>query len=225
MRSLIITGFWLLAYGLFLALPGCAQVESMGTATKNTFEVFTGDSALKAARAMEDAEYPDNRRWGINKLVSRDYGKRDPYTKRYAQIAQSDDDWLVRATAIRALNRARHAPATPVFIQALGDANAMVRLEAAKALANVPDPAAAPALVKVVDSPSEERDVRIAAADALKHYRNMEVARTLAGQLGGKDFGVAWQSRQSLTRLTGRDHRYNESAWLGYLTGPDKPFG
>ncbi len=111
------------------------------------------------------------------------------------------------------------------MIAALGDENALVRLEATKALANVPDPAVVPVLIKLVNNAAEDRDVRIAAADALKHYRTLDVARSLAGQLAGKDFGVAWQSRQSLERLTGRDLKYDESAWLGYLTGPGKPLG
>jgi hypothetical protein len=67
--------------------------------------------------------------------------------------------------------------------------------------------------------------VRIAAAEALRHYRTVGVVRVLAGTLGGKDFGVAWQSRWSLRILTGRDFRYNEREWLEYLTGPGKPFG
>jgi hypothetical protein len=226
MNLRISTGFWLLASGYcFFLLPGCAPIERTASMTRKTFEIFTGDTALRAVRAMEDERFPDERRRGINKLVERDYGKHDPYTKRYAEIALLDPDYLVRATAIRALNRARYQPATPTFIKALADAHPMVRLEAAKALANVPDPNAAAPLVAAVNNAQEDRDVRIAAADALRHYRKLDVARSLAGQLGGSDFGVAWQSRQSLARLTGRDLRYNEAAWLAYLNGPDKPFG
>lgn len=224
MNLRISTGFWLVASGFFFT-SGCAQIDSVGTAMRKTGEMFVGDTALEIVRGMENERYPDRRRRSINKLVERDYGRRDPYTKRYAQIARTDEDFLVRATAIRALNRARYQPGTPVLIQALTDAHQMVRLEAAKALANVPDPTAAAPLVAVVNNAQEDRDVRIAAADALKHYRTLDVARSLAGQLEGSDFGVAWQSRQSLAKLTGRDLRYNETAWLGYLTGPDKPLG
>ncbi len=225
MKSRISTGLWLLASGFCFIPPGCAAIDSVGTATRKTVEIFLGDTALKAARAMENERFPDQRRQGINKLVERDYGKRDPYAKRYAQIARGDEDFLVRATAIRGLNRSRYQPGTPVFIQALADVHPMVRLEAAKALANVPDANAVGPLVAAVNNAQEDRDVRIAAADALKHYRKLDVARSLAGQLGGSDFGVAWQSRQSLAKLTGRDLRYNESAWISYLTGPDKPLG
>ncbi len=226
MRSRIFTGYWLLASGFFFLSTGCAQIERAGTLTRLTFEGFIGDTALRAARMMENERFPDQRRKGINKLVERGYGQRDPYTKRYAQIARADEDYLVRATAIRALNRARHQPATPVFINALTDEHAMARLEAAKALANLPDSNAVAPLVAVVNSAGEDRDVRIAAADALKHYKQIDVARALAGQLGEKnDFSVAWQARKSLEHLTGRDMRYDQSAWLGYLTGPDKPFG
>ncbi|HEV2296710.1 MAG TPA: HEAT repeat domain-containing protein [Tepidisphaeraceae bacterium] len=220
------TGFWLVASGFCLFSTGCAPIERAGTLTRQTIEMFVGDTALKAVQMMENERFPDQRRKGINKLVERDYGKRDPYTQRYAQIARNDEDFLVRATAIRALNRARHRPATPVFIEALSDDHPMVRLEAAKALANVPDPNAAAPLVGAVNNSAEDRDVRIAAADALRHYKQLDVARALALQLGEKgDFSVAWQARRSLRKLTGRDMRYDQSAWLGYLSATDQPFG
>ena len=227
MRSRISTGCWLVAAGFFSLLPGCAQVERTATLTRRTFESFTGGTALKAARAMYNEQLPDERRKGINKLVEHEYGRRAPYTKRYIELASADPDFLVRATAIRALNISRYKPATPVFIAALKDKDAhpMVRLEAAKALANVPDPDAAKLLIDAVQNATEDRDVRIAAADALKHYKQIDVARTLAGTLRGNDFGLAWQSRRSLEDLTGRDLRYDQSAWLAYLTGPTKPFG
>ncbi len=217
-------GLFLFACAFLLLAPGCAHIEGTASATRNLFDVFSGDTALKAARAMEDERFPDRRRRAINKLVSRDYGQRDPYTKRYSQIARSDPDWLVRATAIRALNRSRYRPGTPVFIEALKDENAVVRTEAAKALANVPDANAIAPLLAAIDNLNEDRDVRIAAADALRHYPKLDVARALAGQVGGNDFAVAWQARRSLQRLTGRDLRYDQTAWNAYLTGPDKPF-
>ncbi len=123
------------------------------------------------------------------------------------------------------LNCARDKSATPVFIQALHDSNPLVRLEAAKALANIPDAAAMEPLKTLVADPTEDRDVRIAAAHALRFYRNLDVARALVSVLNGREFGVAWQARHSLVTLTGKDLHYDESAWLKYLTSPSSPMG
>jgi hypothetical protein len=227
MNRTVSTGFCILVSVICLLGTGCAQIERFGTLTRRTFETFDSKLALRAARQMEDERFPDERRKGINKLVERDFGQRDPYTKRYAQIARLDPDYLVRVTAIRALNRSRYQPATPVFIEALTkDDHAKVRLEAAKALGNVPDPAATGPLIATVNKVGEDLDVRTAAADALRHYKQLDVARALAEQLGGKgDFSVAWQARRSLESITGRDLRYDQKAWLAYINGPEKPFG
>ena len=176
-----------------------------------------------AAAKMEDKQFPDERREGIATLVGYDFAKADPYTARYDQIARRDPDPLVRATAIRALNRARHADSDPTFIAALSDPEAEVRLEAVKALNRMPTAAAAGPLSKALADPQEPVDVRIAAAEALGHYQTLDVARALVAQLNGRDFGVAWQARRSLKQMLGADYRYDEPAWLAFLTGPTSP--
>jgi hypothetical protein len=204
---------------------GCQQMRQLGGFSERLVDVITGKTPKAAALKMEDPYFPDERRQGINQLVDRSFGKGPIYTARYRQIAQYDPDYLVRATALRALNRARDQGATPLFIRALDDPNDAVRLEGAKALVNLPDEHAQQSLLRLVNNPNENRDVRIAAADALRHYKSLDVARTLIGQLSSREFGLAWQSRRSLRNLTGKDLHYDESAWLGYVTGPEKPFG
>ena len=80
-------------------------------------------------------------------------------------------------------------------------------------------------LAKTLGNQAETRDVRIAAAEALRHYRDLGVARVLAGALSGRDFSIAWQSRRSLAIMTGADHGYDERRWLEFLTGPESPLG
>ena len=202
------------------------------------FEISRGNTPARAAHEMDDANAdPDTHRQGIVNLVTKwNFTHRPPYTSRYKQIAQSDPNDTVRATAIRALNISRDQTATPVFIAALDDDSELVRLEAAKALSNIPDPNAIPALLRCLEGRREDlpqarnetqesKDVRIAAADALRHYHTLEVARSLVNQLDQRDFGIAWQSNRSLMALTGRNFWYDESAWLQFLTGPEKPFG
>jgi hypothetical protein len=185
----------------------------------------SGDTPARAVKLMEDDHYPDARRRGINDLLRWDFAQGGPYVRRYREIARNDPDPYVRSIAIRALNRCRDAEARPIFVAGLADANQLVRLESAKALVNLPDPSAAEGLIRLVTRPEEERDVRIAAADALGYYRRLEVARALTPRLGEHDFSISWQARRSLRRLTGRDFFYNEAAWLEYITGPAKPFG
>jgi hypothetical protein len=225
LRRWTFIGHWCLVIGIFYVCSGCQQMAKVGEFGKNLGDFFTGNTPINAAKKMEDRYFADERRLGINNLADRSYGLREPYTKRYQQIAEFDSDWLVRATAIRALNRARDSSATPVLIKALSDQSDIVRVEAAKALGNIPDPNAVPALVKIVSDQGDNRDVRVWAAHALRHYHSLEVARTLATQLDGREFGVAWQSRNSLVAITGQDLKYSTAAWLDYLTGPQKPFG
>jgi hypothetical protein len=184
-----------------------------------------GDNPARATRLMQDDRSSDARRRGINDLLRWDFAHNPPYLLRYREIARNDPDPYVRSVAIRALNRCRDADSRPAFVAGLSDNSPLVRLESAKALVNLPDPSAAEGLIRLVTRSDEDRDVRIAAADALGYYRRLEVARALTPRLGEHDFSVAWQARRSLRRLTGRDFYYNEAAWLEYITGPDKPFG
>lgn len=189
------------------------------------YDYFRGETPSTEALALENSKLPDRRRQGINALSDRPFGRNAPYTTRYGQIARFDSDATVRASAIRALNRSRDGSATGLFVAALADESRNVRLEAAKALANVPDPSATSALLNLFRNANEDLDVRIAAADALRQYRSLEVARALVNVLADREFGLAWQARQSLRTMTGADEFYNQSAWLTRITSPDQSLG
>jgi len=187
------------------------------------WDLMMGNTPGAAARQMEDKTSPDVRRVGVFALVDYSFAREDPYTKRYAQIAQLDEDYTVRAAAIRALNRSRSREGSKVFIHALQSEFVLERLEAAKAIANIPDPQAVPVLLLHL-SKEDNKDVRIACADALRNYQTMEVARSLVEVLSDRDFGVAWQAHRSLRIMTAVDLGYNGGAWLDYLKS-QKTFG
>ena len=201
------------AYSIFIGLP------------LQAVRYFSGETPEKAAFLMQDEYFPDARRQGINELAAEDAGRRPPYTNRYKQIVLTDNDPGVRATAIRALNAARDGSATRLFVAGLADADAEVRLESAKALAHVPDPAAVEPLLGILDNEEESADIRIAAADALKSYPRLNVARALVNALDGRDFSVGWQARRSLRAMTQQDFQYDQAAWLGFLAGPQTLVG
>lgn len=187
-------------------------------------DVATGHTFLVEARKLYESN-PDHRRAGIIYLSDRDPGRHDPYLKQYDIMARGDGDPAVRAMAIRALNRSRDKRAIPVFIRALDEKTELVRLEGAKGLANNPDPSAVATLIRHLDVADENVDVRIACADALRLYRTAEVAQALVRALRDRNFGIAWQARKSLQLMTGKDFRYDTAAWLGHLSGSQKPFG
>lgn len=184
----------------------------------------SGETPVKWATEMEDTHSPDNRREGIVNLAENRFARKDPYTKRYEQIGKSDPEYLVRGAAMRALNYSRSREGTELFVAGLDDGEALVRVEAAKALANVPVEKAVPQLIAHLQK-DESRDVRIACADALRNYKTIDVARALSAVMTDRDFGVSWQARESLRLMTGHDFRYDEGAWLGYLARESKPFG
>src|SRR5690606_31987782 len=132
------------------------------------------------ARMLSNPEaLPDDLRVAILGLTQYDHGREPPYTEAYAQFAQGSRNDLVRAAGVRALNISRDSSATDLFIEKLADPSPKVRLEAAKALANLPDEEAAAPLLGLATSPDEDVDVRIAAVDALRHYRTADLMRSL----------------------------------------------
>lgn len=207
---------------LALLLAACAGCEQVTRVT----DLITGRTPIRAAQSMEDPDYPDSRREGIANLVKRDFAREEPYTTRYRQVARMDEDHLVRAAAVRAMNVSRDQSdeAKDIYLAALDDESARVRLEGAKALFNMPDERAAAPLTRLLRN-DPDKDVRIAAAAALKYYKNLDVARALIGVLDDRDFGVSWQARRSLRRLTGQDLAYDEAAWLALISGPENPLG
>ncbi len=191
----------------------------------DTAEAISG-ARKRNAEMLADKQNADRRREGIMNLVDRPYGEVSPYTVAYAAIVRdTSQEYLVRAAALRALNRSRASEFQPLYLEQLADPNEIIRLEACKALNRMPDPAAVPTLMKLAVRPEENKDVRIAAVEALRHYKRLDVARTLVPLLSEREFGIAWQSRRSLQEITGQKNGYDEAKWLQYLSNPAKPLG
>ncbi len=127
------------------------------------YNLIVGDTAFTAAKDMLDPSYPDRRRRAVVYLSKRPYGRAEPYTKYYSEMARNDDEPLVRAMAIRALNRSRVKDVTTIYMTALDDKHELVRLEGAKSLGNIPEPLSVPALIKHMNDPEEQVDVRFPA--------------------------------------------------------------
>ena len=181
------------------------------------WEYITHDTAEYAAKKMADASSPDNQRQGMLRLTDFEIARHGTYPEQYAILARGGGDYTVRAAGLRALNRCRAKGYTSLFEQSLSDDRDLIRLEAADALGNIPDPEAVGSLVAHLGNVEPSADVRIACAEALRNYHAHEAMQALIDQLNDPDFAVAWQSRQSLELLTGQDFRYDAKAWESFL--------
>lgn len=187
---------------------------------KRFMEMLQQEKFLDAAKHLKPGTGDaDMRRTAMDRIATNSRGKGLPYTDVYRATALQDPDAPVRAAAVRAINHVRDTEGAAALVIALGDSDPMVRQEAAKALANLPTPAAERPLRTIVQKGDEDLDTRIAAIDALRHYRTLDTQRLLVSQLNSTNFALAWQARRSLFLQTGNDLRYNEPAWLSYLAG------
>jgi hypothetical protein len=185
----------------------------------NFFDYITHDDPRHAARKMQDPHSADNQREGMLRLTDFKYARHDAANiKGYAIYARSAGDYTVRAAGLRALNRCRAQGYTALFMESLNDDQQLIRLEAADALGNIPDPQSVSLLIVHMQMDAEPNiDVRIACAEALRNFHTSEVMHALIDVLDDPVFGVAWQARQSLELLTGQDFRYDAKAWRHYL--------
>jgi HEAT repeat protein len=193
-----------------------ANAVTVGTIRRIT-EFATAGQFREAAANLRSSD-ADVRRVALVRVADRSYGAGLPYTDVYRTTAQVDSDGLVRATAIRSINRVRDQQSGAVLVAALADGHPQVRLEACKALANLPTAEAEVPLQKLAEANDQPNDIRIAAIDALRHYSSLETDRVLVRQLDSSNFALAWQSRRSLFLQTNADYRYDQAAWLNYLT-------
>jgi HEAT repeat protein len=131
------------------------------------------------------------------------------------------ENWMQQPAEVRDA-AARNQETQAAYRYQVGS-QALVRLEAAKALANIPDEHAERAIIDHLLH-DQDKDVRIACADALRNYHTLETAQVLANALVDADFGVAWQARLSLIVMTGQDFRYDRNQWLKYLGENPSPF-
>ncbi|MGD1278369.1 MAG: HEAT repeat domain-containing protein [Tepidisphaeraceae bacterium] len=169
-----------------------------------------------AVRKMLDPDSADNRREGTLRMTDFAYARTGATVKFYARVAD-DRDYVVRAAGLRALNRCRARGHSGLFLKYLDDDEPLVRLQAADALSNIPDPSTVHALIEHMRS-DISGDVKIACAEALRNFKDAQVASALVDVLDDKNFAVAWQARQSLALITGQDFRYDKKAWLNYFS-------
>jgi len=167
---------------------------------------------------MYSGKTADERREGIGLVAGHQWGLKEPYLRKYAEMLKGDLDASVRGAAALALGRSGQAKYLPDVVSAISDSSDQVRWDAAAALDGLVGPAAVDPLRKhaVEDSSAE---VRACCAKALRHYRDKRVEQTLIECLMDESFAVCFQAHASLVELRGCDLGYEPGAWLSAAAG------
>lgn len=135
-----------------------------------------GPSSLGSALALLDDEQPRVRRRGAELLgaAGGPSASELEILARLATLSAEDEDWLVRAQAVRAIGeRVDYLPSTGAVLQALsraaGDPESLVATEAAHALGRVGELDAGAPLIRLLDRAVLDADLKLwrASQDAL----------------------------------------------------------
>lgn len=200
---------------------GCAQQgeeAGIGHVAKKMF----GPSPKELVVQMFESDDPDLRRDAIERLSKKDWGRRGAYLKAYA-IMTTDPAATVRSAAVRALGRAGDAEYAKEVILVMGDREPSVRTDAAVALNSIfTSEAIKPLSVRATSDVSS--DVRVAAARALRQYRQRDVLETLLRCLDDPKLAVRSRAAESLAELTGENAGADARAWRQVLADKNDPF-
>jgi hypothetical protein len=178
-------------------------------------------SPSEAARMMLSPDDPDARRRGTLLIANSDFGSVDVYVRAYRDYVENERNPLVKAAAIRALAKHGEPSDASLIAEHLDHENVQVRWEAAKGLQRLHNPVVVPDLLAVLRSPSEETDVRVAAATALGQYPEDRVFQGLVAALDARALAVNDAARNALRVLTGQEYDLDPRAWLSWYNDRD----
>jgi hypothetical protein len=215
-----------------LALAGCNANLKPGA--ESIFEaVQVGPTPGELAAMAVDPYDANNRCVGTLGLAGESWASAPVYIKLFEDNLR-DPDPSVRAAAARGLGDHGEPQHAPELAAALGDRDVIVRLEAARALQRIHNPAAIDALIDASRDPdtvgpraASEREaaVRTEAAIALAQYAAPRVLQALMTGLDDSELSVNQACRDSLRTLTGQDFGFDRTAWVDWYERTEQAGG
>jgi len=222
-----------------LGQAGCTDAQ-LDAGVKSLFNRRSPGQELFVALQEDD---PDRRRQAVRAIAKGDVVAQQWAVKAFETIARTDPDPQVRCAAIRALGRSGDAGAVGPLLMILNwrehpsrvpyPPDEEVRWDATAVLANL----AGWGLMADQDQPQvrgtftrllqedEDRNVRLEAARGLGCLgADRTTLDVLVAALSDRDFGVVYESEQSLIKLTGMTFDYDPQAWTDWLGKTPDPF-
>lgn len=188
-----------------------------------------------------ESDQPDERRRAVEALTDKPEATSDWAVMAFDSIARTDVDPTVRVAALRGLQKSAGPKTVPTLVKLLktGDpapdvhlAPAVVRWEAALLLRDISRSGKLEAgqneeviavLLPRADS-DDDRNVRIAAIEALGSFKDQRVLAGLIVALKERDFAIQAAAENSLRDLTGQSHNYDSDEWAKWLSATSDPF-
>jgi hypothetical protein len=177
----------------------------------------TYKSFIKQARENPD---PNIRYIAYSKLGSRsvyeDSSQKDEAVKiMLAKLDEGREPVAIRAAIIRSLGNLGDRRARAVVLKGISDTdNAVIRVEACRALGKVGLPEDATTLARIMTIDKLE-DCRIAAIEAIGTLKTQEprIYQILLDGMDNEDPAIRYQCLQSLRAVTGKDFGIDPAVW------------
>lgn len=195
-------------------------------------QVLAPPSPQYAAELALDQYDPDRRYRGTILLANMPFGGEAVYLELY-QDYLDDEDPSVRSAAVRALSNHGEPEHAVLIAERLIDPARIVRLEAARGLQRLHNPAVVGRLLVAIREPDlaggeraaeDDALVRAEAAHALGQYAESRVVQALFAAIADRSLAVNRNALQSLRTLTGQDFGYDRRAWHEWYNETDNLF-
>jgi hypothetical protein len=210
---------WIAAASIMVVATACGPIANTRPGMKSVLEVFQPPTPEEALKLATD-EFDANKRYqGLSVITGAPYASEASYVQLF-EDRLNDSDPGVRALAARALG-SHGSPDNALSIAKLltTDADATVRIESARALQRLHNPAVVESLFTALD-PAKESDIRVRteAASALGHYGEARVVERLIAAMSDESLPVNLRVQSSLRTLTGHDFGTSQQAWQAWYT-------
>lgn len=171
------------------------------------------------------SDQADERREAVQAVAADRDARNDPsVVKIFCILARSDADPLVRSAAARGLANMESDEVVPTLSDvAATDRSSYVRGDAVASLGRQAKPECMTPLVRSArGDPSE--DVRSAAVEALRQFKDVAAAKVLVAALSDPSLGVSLKAWESLRYMTGQNLPRQAQAWDDFLASTEEPF-
>jgi hypothetical protein len=169
------------------------------------------------------SDRPDDRREGLLAAASDRNARAEPaVVEVFCRKAVEDEDPMVRSAAVRGLALMDGPQVVPSLeLVATRDGSPYVRADAVTALGG--KDGGADVIMRVLRGDAVA-DVRVAAAGALRSFKDKAAAEALLAAMGDGSLAVAQKAWLSLRYMTGQNLPRQARVWEEYLTSPDDLF-